>query len=198
MQKNLFIFDLENVFMRTTYDEPFEVWGRYSGSTAAELVERFEMDEHFQRYERGELDSSSYFQHFNEQMALDIEEDRIVEGWNSIFDGIHESVQTSIAEIKKRSPVVALSNTNRAHVDAALSLYRKEFDLFDNLYFSCDIGMRKPEERIYRYVLRECGVAPSEAVFFDDSLTNVEAARAIGIESVHVVNDRTVAKWVEE
>ncbi len=198
MQKNLFIFDLGNVFMRTTYDEPFEVWGRYSGSTAAELVERFEMDEHFQRYERGELDSSSYFQHFNEQMALDIEEDRIVEGWNSIFDGIHESVQTSIVEIKKRSPVVALSNTNRAHVDAALSLYRKEFDLFDNLYFSCDIGMRKPEERIYRYVLRECGVAPSEAVFFDDSLTNVEAARAIGIESVHVVNDRTVAKWVEE
>ena len=198
MQKKLFIFDLGNVFMRTTYDKPFEVWGRYSGSPAAELVARFQLDEPFQRYERGEIDSSHYFEHISELMMLDITEDQIVEGWNAIFDGIHESVVESINRIRKLSRVVALSNTNRAHVNAAVPLYSKDFELFDELYFSCDIGMRKPEERIFRFVLEESGITPTEAVFFDDDLRNVDGARAVGIESVHVVDGTTVGRWVED
>lgn len=197
LRKNFFIFDLGNVFIRTTYNKPFEVWGSYSGSTAAELLERFHFDEPFQQYERGEISSAQYFGHFKNLMMLDINEAQIIEGWNAIFDGIHESVVESINRIKKLGCVVALSNTNSTHVDRALALYSENLKLFDELYFSCDIGMRKPEERIYQFVLEEAGMAQNEVIFFDDDLRNIVGAREIGIESVHVVDGMTVKNWVE-
>ena len=165
--------------------------------SAAELLERFHFDEAFQQYERGEISSSQYFGHFRNLMRLGINEAQIVEGWNAIFDGIHESVVESINRIKKLSSVVALSNTNRAHVDSAVSLYSENFKLFDELYFSCEIGMRKPEERIYRFVLEKSGMDLNEVIFFDDDLRNVIGAREIGIESVHVVDGTTVKSWVQ-
>ena len=197
LRKKLFIFDLGNVFIRTTYNKPFEVWGCYSGATAAELSKRFQFNEAFQQYERGEISSSQYFGYFKDLMRIDINEAQIKEGWNAIFDGIHESVVESINRIKKVSSVVALSNTNSAHVDRAVSLYSENFQLFDELYFSCNIGMRKPEERIYRFVLERSGMAVNEVIFFDDDLRNVIGAREIGIESVHVVDETTVKSWVE-
>jgi FMN phosphatase YigB (HAD superfamily) len=55
---------------------------------------------------------------------------------------------------------------------------------FDTVVFSADEKCRKPEEKIFRIALERLGVAPDEAMFFDDFPENVEAARKIGIRSV--------------
>lgn len=49
--------------------------------------------------------------------------------------------------------------------------------------FSCELGLIKPEEAIYRALLSglECG--PEEAVFFDDTPVNVDAAASLGIKA---------------
>ncbi len=64
--------------------------------------------------------------------------------------------------------------------------FKKSFDflkLFDKLYFSSDTGLVKPDPRAYELVLRENNLKPEEVVFFDDGARNVEAAKALGIES---------------
>jgi len=65
----------------------------------------------------------------------------------------------------------------------------------DKLYLSQELGMRKPEARIYQHVLDAEGVAADQAVFFDDNPQNIEAARALGIESVLVTDSKTVPNW---
>jgi FMN phosphatase YigB (HAD superfamily) len=45
--------------------------------------------------------------------------------------------------------------------------------------------MRKPERGIYELTCSRMGIEPGEAVFIDDNLDNVEAARAYGMEAVH-------------
>jgi putative hydrolase of the HAD superfamily len=56
-------------------------------------------------------------------------------------------------------------------------------DHFDQITFSYELGVLKPEPEIYRYAVRGLGVAPEEALFLDDRPENVEGARAIGLHA---------------
>ena len=56
---------------------------------------------------------------------------------------------------------------------------------FDFATFSCDLGIAKPDEAIYRHCLSGLGVAPGETLFFDDRQRNVEGARSLGIHAFH-------------
>jgi putative hydrolase of the HAD superfamily len=56
--------------------------------------------------------------------------------------------------------------------------------MFDAVVISGEVGMRKPEERIFRHVAGLLGLEPEQCVFVDDLETNVTAAEAIGMTGV--------------
>lgn len=57
-------------------------------------------------------------------------------------------------------------------------------DAFDISLFSAEVGMAKPDPRFYRLILERLEVEPSQAVFVDDALSNVEGARRVGMTAV--------------
>jgi len=68
--------------------------------------------------------------------------------------------------------------------DNVLANMQRTFDWlprFDVLVWSYQLRMAKPEPAIYLHVLKELDVQPEEALFLDDKLVNVEAARALGM-----------------
>lgn len=63
-------------------------------------------------------------------------------------------------------------------------------ELFDDVIDSSDVGMRKPDPRIYELALANLGVSePSAAVFVDDWPGNVAAAQAVGMAGIVVDDD---------
>jgi epoxide hydrolase-like predicted phosphatase len=58
-------------------------------------------------------------------------------------------------------------------------------DLVDEIVYSHEVGMGKPDPRIYALVCARLGVQPAEMVFLDDSEPNVTGAREAGIHAVH-------------
>jgi putative hydrolase of the HAD superfamily len=62
-------------------------------------------------------------------------------------------------------------------------------DLFPVVVDSSEVGMRKPDRRIYELTCELAGADPEAAVFLDDNSDNVVAASALGIETVHVGAD---------
>jgi putative hydrolase of the HAD superfamily len=58
-------------------------------------------------------------------------------------------------------------------------------ELFDAWVISAEVGMRKPEERIFRHAASLLGLPPSQCVFIDDIEANVAAATALGMAGVH-------------
>jgi len=58
-------------------------------------------------------------------------------------------------------------------------------ELFDDVVISAEVGMRKPEERIFALATDRIGLAPQECVFVDDIERNVVAARELGFVTVH-------------
>ncbi len=70
--------------------------------------------------------------------------------------------------------------------------------LFDAVVISSEVGMRKPEERIFVHALARLGLAPQECVFIDDIEANVAAAQALGMIGLHHRDPETTAAAVRE
>lgn len=67
-------------------------------------------------------------------------------------------------------------------------------ELFDTVVISGRIGLRKPDEPIYRHTLEQIGLPAGRTVFFDDAPVNVEAAQAVGMHAFrHTTADDTRA-----
>jgi putative hydrolase of the HAD superfamily len=62
-------------------------------------------------------------------------------------------------------------------------------ELFDLVVDSSEVGMRKPDPRIYRLVLSRLGVEPGRAVLLDDAPGNVAGATAVGMQAILVGDD---------
>ena len=70
--------------------------------------------------------------------------------------------------------------------------------LFDVVVISSEVGMRKPEERIFRHTAALLGLEPQECVFIDDVQANITAAQGVGLVShLHREPARTVA-WLAD
>ncbi|WP_017585110.1 HAD family hydrolase [Nocardiopsis ganjiahuensis] len=55
---------------------------------------------------------------------------------------------------------------------------------FDTVVISGEVGMRKPEERIYLHTCRSLGLEPEDCVFIDDLAHNVETAESLGMTGI--------------
>ena len=72
--------------------------------------------------------------------------------------------------------------------------FRDKFELnnyFDVITVSGDFKIKKPDERIYKHTLEKLGCLSSECTYIDDRRFNLEAAQAIGMDTV-LFNSRNV------
>lgn len=76
-----------------------------------------------------------------------------------------------------------LSNADSTLVDR-LKHSHGIYDLFDDVICSADVGVAKPEARIYALAAARVGLPADECVFIDDLETNVEAAREAGMSAI--------------
>jgi FMN phosphatase YigB (HAD superfamily) len=86
--------------------------------------------------------------------------------------------------------VYTLSNLADIHKTAIERKIPGFFENFDNNYLSFEMRCHKPEREIYQKLIYGVGEKPENIVFFDDSLQNVESAKAAGINGILFTNER--------
>jgi putative hydrolase of the HAD superfamily len=87
-----------------------------------------------------------------------------------------------IKKLKKHFVLALLSNSNKLLTDK-IKHYRFLNDVHVKI-FSDEVGIRKPDMRIYVHCIKELGVRPEECIFIDDKEENLEPARKLGIHTV--------------
>ncbi len=94
-------------------------------------------------------------------------------------------VLSVVAAIRESGvPCFVASSQERLRAQYLASEMR--FDqLFDGVFFSCDLGYAKPEEGFYQAIRERLGYAGSELLFFDDAIANVAGATASGWVAEH-------------
>ena len=62
--------------------------------------------------------------------------------------------------------------------------------LFDESFYSWELGTKKPEPTYFELALERIGAEPAQVLFVDDMEVNVEAARGVGLNAEHWHLDR--------
>lgn len=90
------------------------------------------------------------------------------------------------------SRLVALTNWSAETWPHAIERY-DFLQLFEGILVSGQEGLKKPDPAIYHLILSRYDIKPQDAVFIDDNLRNIEAAKAIGIQSILFVSPDQLA-----
>jgi putative hydrolase of the HAD superfamily len=171
----LYIFDMGGVVSRNT---------DVTGCIARRLgVDRDHLRNTFQRewveLTAGLITPQQFWQRFGAATGRKVDR----ELWGLYFHPRPDpEVIETIAELKNRARVVVGTNTIEPH-------YRKhaangDYDIFDAVYASQQMGLVKPDPAFYTHILYAENCRPEQAVFVDDVETNVEAARKLGLHGI--------------
>ena len=137
------------------------------------------------KYEIGQI-STSEFIHFYKSKFPKLNEEEIINAWNSIIKDFPEYRLDFIKKIavQKKYKLILLSNTNDMHINfikKQVSFYENFRACFDTFYLSQEINLRKPNTDIFDFVLKENNLNPKECLFIDDTKENTTAAETLGI-----------------
>lgn len=192
----LYIFDLGNVIVDIDFNRVLGAWSDFSRVPLATLKQNFVMGEAFHRHERGEISDEEFAKALCEEMALPLSYEQFSTGWQAVFVALRPDVIDIMHKLRaKGDRVVVLSNTNRLHTTFWPEQYPEIRAAADRIYLSQEMGMRKPEARIYQQVLAEEGFSADDTVFFDDNAENIAGAECVGITSILVANKATIPDY---
>ncbi|GAA1825075.1 hypothetical protein GCM10009714_03490 [Microlunatus capsulatus] len=129
----------------------------------------------------GETDLEHSLTQVLDRHDVDLEPADVIEAWHAIE--LHADVVDGVRGLRGRGLVLALT-TNQNPPRAAWMRENLPYDeVFDEHFYSCEVGFAKPDPAYFTHVLEALGVAPEEALFMDDTAVNVEAAAALGIRA---------------
>jgi len=94
-------------------------------------------------------------------------------------------------------PLYVLSNMP-VHTWQKIEPVNTFFKLFNGLVLSYQENLIKPEPAIYELVCQRFGLVPARTIFIDDSLANVQAARALGWHGIHMADASQAAGYAAE
>ena len=96
---------------------------------------------------------------------------------------IDEEIEELINSLKKNGCVVG-TVTNVIELHNRVRIEKHAYDLFDFAVVSCEEGVEKPDEDIYRLALNKLEFPPEEIVFVDDTEINLETAKRLGMKTI--------------
>ncbi len=195
------LFDFGGVYTASPFDvirdggatfglEPDEimhlVFGPYDTDT----------DHPWHRLERGELpllEARELLVELAREQGHDLDPFEVLKGI-AVGGSAAEILVERTIELRRDGYRTALITNNIAEFKDGWRKLVPVDDMFEVVIDSCEIGMRKPDPRVFELALERLGGVPAaRSVFLDDAPGNIAAARALGMETVHVGTDRAAA-----
>jgi putative hydrolase of the HAD superfamily len=131
----------------------------------------------------GEISADDFWIRFSSRIGIQVTEELFAKFFNPRLD---LKVVAILKQLKDNARVVCGTNTFDPHYDyLTLGGY---YDLFHAVYASNKMGVSKPHQDFYRYILKSEGIKPEDTVFIDDTEENVISAEKLGIHSIWFKN----------
>jgi len=136
-------------------------------------------------FERGEISSDIFASEFTQTWDLQIEPDDFISVFKSWIKGTLPGTEQLLVSLRPHYTLACLNNTNPLHWSQMMhdiGLYSQ----LDQHFASHTLGRMKPDPNVFADVCAEMGFAPSEVVFFDDGVENIEGAKQAGLSAYQV------------
>lgn len=177
------IVDFGGVLVRSEDPRPRRDLARDLGLSVEALEDLIFASDLSLRAQRGEIPEPAFWRAVGERLGLfDPEAVHRLRARFFAGDRLNEALVAALRGWKGRVALGLISNawSGLREVLRRLGL----LDLFDVVVISAEVGLLKPDPRIYRLALERLQVPPPMAAFVDDLPENVEAARALGLYGI--------------
>lgn len=178
------IFDLGGVIVRTDFPEVRERLENKLGLAPGTLERHIWDGPDWELAELGAITYEEYWRRVGAALGFSTPEETAAFR-REYFSGdrVDQGLLALIRDLKARYKIGLLSNAPDT-LDDWLDNHTQVKHLFDAVVYSAQVGLAKPDPRVFHLILDKLKVLPSEAIFIDDSLANVEAALALGMTAL--------------
>ncbi len=134
-------------------------------------------------FDTGKISPEVLYDSICKKFELSLPFESFVKIWSEIFTENQEITQV-INALAGHFRLFLISNTDPLHFQYILKRF-PVMKLFEAWTLSYEVGLRKPDEKIYQEALSRAGVDPHRSVFIDDVRENVEVSKKIGMQGIH-------------
>lgn len=178
------IFDFGDIFINLEKEaqvEAFKKLGLHSPNQ--ELIDANDL------FEKGQLTEIQFLETFT-KFIPDASLEQIREAWNTIIGEFPLYRLEFLQLLSHKYKLILLTNTDEIHIsrfehNVGISFFSDFYQCFEKVYYSYEMGMRKPDPAIFSYILNKHDLSPKRTLFVDDKKVNTDAAASLGI---HVWN----------
>jgi FMN phosphatase YigB (HAD superfamily) len=182
---NTIIFDFGDIFIN------LDKQGTIDGLKKLGLTEWNDDLDHLNvQFEMGEISREKFLLGIQKHIPnASIKE--ILVAWNAILLDFPLYRLEFLQMLSKKYRLFLLSNTDSIHIEtfeqnAGVSFYSDFYHCFEKVYFSFEVGLRKPSPDIFNYIINNHELSPKRTLFIDDKKENTDTAHKLGLEVWHL------------
>ena len=186
--KNI-ILDLGGVLLNIDYNKTEKAFKELGFEQFKKMYSQYSADALFAQLETGKISNDTFYEFMIQAADGVIKREEVTHAWNAMLLDFRITTLDFLRSLRKRYSLYLLSNTNAIHLAAFREIFTKQTglhsldDYFTKAYYSHEVGLRKPNEDIFEYVLKDAGMRASQSLFIDDSYNNVATAQNMGFKT---------------
>ena len=154
----------------------------------------------FDEFETGHLSPTEFRVGLRATYDLDATDAEIDAAWHAMLLDVPAERLALIEELRRQGHQTALlSNTNALHIAEINQRLATRYgfrhgiaDVLDRVFYSQEVGLRKPGEEIFRHALREMNWRAEDVLFIEDSPQHIATARRLGLRVLHLAPPLTL------
>ena len=185
--KNI-LFDLGGVLYHIDYEITIKAFKKLGIKDFHKHFSQQQQSNLFDRLETGKISDNDFIKEIK-VLLPNCTKEEIINAWNALLIGIPQENIQLLKDLSEHYRLFLLSNTNLIHINQINKLLHKNYNLknleplFDKIYLSHQIGLRKPNSETFEWVLRDAGILAHETLFIEDSIQHIKAANKVGIRT---------------
>ena len=186
--KNI-VFDLGGVLLNIDYNKTESSFKELGFANFNEMYSQYSADMLFSDLETGKSTNDNFYRRLEEAGKGNVSQEQIMTAWNAMLLNFRVPSLQFLEELSKKYRLYLLSNTNAIHLAAFNAIFQKETGkdsldaYFTKAYYSNKIGLRKHNEDVFEFVLKDAHIKAEETLFIDDSFNNIETAKKLGFKT---------------
>jgi glucose-1-phosphatase len=179
------VFDFGNVLGYFSHRKAADQLLRFapSGVTAEQIIAFLYQGDLETRFEKNEIASDSILELMRTELQLRGDNDALSHAYSDMF-WPNEHACSLVPQLQGKYRLVLLSNTNDLHFRHFRRQFAPVLDRFDAIIASHEVGLRKPDPRIFAHAQTLTGALADQCLFIDDVADNVESAKRCGWRGV--------------
>lgn len=201
---NNIIFDLGGVIINLDIPKTISEFNKLSKTNFEAIYTQIQQSQLFDLFDKGQITEQEFINSIKANLNPNLSNSQILNAWNAMLLDFPKHRFDFLQTLKNKYRIFLLSNTNETHITAFEKIlynqhgYKNLEPFFEKTYYSCRIGMRKPDKEIFEYVLNQNNLLPKECIFIDDSPQHIIGAKNVGITSYLLPKEKDVVDLFKE